>query len=83
MKASRGLIAVLVIALAALAVVAASGPAHSRVDRVAVPTPASPFSDGGSCAMTMLVDVDDALDHPGYAADGNLTPARGCKGCFG
>mmetsp|Transcript_25059 Transcript_25059/g.64715 ORF Transcript_25059/g.64715 Transcript_25059/m.64715 type:complete len:82 (+) Transcript_25059:104-349(+) len=78
----RGLIAALVIALAAVVMVTATGPAHSRVDRVAASMPFAPTAD--ACEpMTMLVDVDDALDHPGYEVDGNLTPARGCKGCFG
>ncbi|KAJ1620549.1 hypothetical protein T492DRAFT_1077353 [Pavlovales sp. CCMP2436] len=43
----------------------------------------SSMGPSSAVPFTRLVDVDAALDNADIATDGELTPARGCKGCFG
>jgi hypothetical protein len=83
MRRASLLLALLALALCAMGTLAAAGSASSlvdsRVDRVAAviePSAALP-------QMTRLVDVDSALDNSDVPSESSLTPARGCKGCFG
>ena len=50
-------------------------------------TPVAPHTAAAACStapkVAMAAVLDDALDNTDIPSDETLTPARGCKGCFG
>lgn len=78
MKRSILNVLLLALGLAMAAAAAKGGVAESHVGRVAFA-----MNPAAMPAAPLLADVDTGLDNANVGHDEALTPARGCKACFG